>query len=326
VRPGTSWAVPRFSYALLGALALHGLMLLVRPRPARNPSLVNEQPAAQSFEIEEFPVEEAPASDALAEPLSPTAAVASRVEPRAPDAIAERDRNPPAKSANETPAILEAPPGADTSAAPIAVASAEAGDGPAPRKINLGLDDRFLLHYTGPATTAAPAPAAELGPRARKSTTQRQLEAALSADDVQRGLARGNALLGSLSSAARAEGPTRGEAIFRATVAADGSFGSVELLRGTATEWSAVMSAFRQLAASIHVRLPPGAKGLRVTFSVKAKVQHPSGKDANDSRIGAADPSLRPNGLVPSGDFDLADLGGGPQRLVYARVVSEEVL
>lgn len=324
--PGTSWAVPRFSYALLGALALHGLTLLVRPRPARDTPLANAQPATQSFEVEEFPVEEVLAPDAPVEQVSPDA-LATRVESHSPNTAANHDPSPASKSAGaESPAILEAAPGSDTSAAPIAVASAEAGDGQPARKIDLGLDGHFFLHYSGPPNTAAPSPAAELGPRARKSTTQRQLENALSADDVQRGLARGNALLGSLSSAARSEGPTRGEAIFRATVAADGSFGSVELLRGTATEWSAVMSAFRQLAASKHVRLPPGAKGLRVTFSVKAKVQHPSGKDASESRIGAADPSLGPNGLIPSGDFDLADLGGGPQRLVYARVVSEEVL
>jgi hypothetical protein len=148
----------------------------------------------------------------------------------------------------------------------------------------------------------------------------------LSADDVQRGLARGNALLGSLHDAARADGPLRGEAIFRATVSADGSLGNVELLRGSALEWPAVLSAFRKLAASKHVRLPAGAKGLRVTFSIKAKVQRPSGKDANDTAIGVADPSLGPNGLLPNGDFDLADLGAAPQRLVYARVVAEEVL
>ncbi len=87
-----------------------------------------------------------------------------------------------------------------------------------------------------------------------------------------------------------------------------------------------MLNAFRQLAARKHVRLPAGAKGLRVTFSVRAKVQRPSGKEADETAVRLADPSLAPNGLVPSGDFDLADLGGGSQRLVYARVVSEEVL
>lgn len=250
-----------------------------------------------------------------------------RAEPSTPSAVASRVAAPLSKATSaEAAASPEAAPARDTLAAPVAAGSAEVGEAPPGRKIDLGLDGHFFLHDPGPATAAAPAPASELGPRARKSNAQRQLEASLSADDVQRGLARGNVLLGSLSSAARADGPVRGEAIVRATVAADGSFGNVELLRGTAAEWTQVMSAFRRLAASKHVRLPPGAKGLRVTFSVKAKVQRPSGKETNETAVRVADPSLGANGLVPNGDFDLADLAGGSQRLVYARVVSEEVL
>jgi len=316
--------VPRFSYALLGALALHGSALFVRARHSLDtPLAASALPAPQSVELEEFAVEEA-----APDQPPPSAALATPGEPAAPSAIANRGASVLAKAAN---AQAEASPDSEPASvlvAPVAVGSAEAVDvGPA-RKIDLGLDGHFFLHDSlpGAATAAGPAPASELGPRARKSTAQRQLEAALSAADVERGLARGNALLGSLSSAARAEGPVRGEAMFRATVAADGSFGSVELLRGTATEWSAVLLAFQKLAARKHVRVPPGARGLRVTFSVRAKVQRPSGKEADDTVIGVADPSLRPNGLVPNGDFDLADVGGGSQRLVYARVVSEEVL
>ena len=36
--------------------------------------------------------------------------------------------------------------------------------------------------------------------------------------------------------------------------------------------------------------------------------------------------SLKPNGLTLHGSFDVADLGAGPQRMVYAHVVSEEIL
>jgi hypothetical protein len=315
--------VPRFSYALLGALALHGLTLLLRVRHPQDASLAaRETLAVQSVELEEYPIE-----DALVESSSSDAQPPStQAEVRSPAAAVNRVAEPLAKTPSaEVEASAEAAPDAVAVATPATTGSAEVGDAPPARKIDLGLDGRFFLHDPGPAA-AAPAPAAELGPRVRKSTTQRQLEAALSADDVQRGLARGNALLGSLNSAARAEGPVRGEALVRATLAADGSFGSVELLRGTAAEWSLVLSAFRKLAASKHVRLPPGAKGLRVTFSIKAKVQRPSGGEADSSAIGVAKPSLGPNGLVPSGAFDLADLGSGAQRLVYARVVSEEVL
>jgi hypothetical protein len=316
--------VPRFSYALLGALALHGSILLLRVRQPSDASALatSAMPAAQSVELEEFIVEEV-----AVEPTSGAALPSTPPDARGPAAAVNRVSEPVARATTaQIESSPEAAPEAMAVAAPVAAGSAEVGDAPPARKIDLGLDGRFFLGDPGPATAAAPAPAAELGPRVRKSTTQRQLEAALSADDVQRGLARGNALLGSLSSAARAEGPVRGEALVRATVAADGSFGSVELLRGSAAEWTSVLSAFRKLAASKHVRLPPGAKGLRVTFSIKAKVQRPSGGEADSAAIGVAKPSLGPNGLVPSGAFDLADVGSGAQRLVYARVVSEEVL
>jgi len=313
--------VPRFSYALLGALALHGLALLVRARHSTAlPPGVSAQPAAQSIEIEEFPFEEAPI-ERLAN-FAPRAAAPELSPPAASRAASPRVRS----SSAEVEASPEAALDGVALVAPVASGAEGIADASPARKIDLGLDGHFFLHDPGPGPATAPAPASELGPRAKRSTVQRQLEAALSADDVRRGLARGNALLGSLSSAARAEGPLRGEAIVRATVAADGSFGNVELLRGTAAEWSAVLSAFRQLAARKHVRLPPGAKGLRVTFSVKAKVQRPSGKEADETAIAVADPSLAPNGLVPQGDFDLADLGGGSQRLVYAHVLSEEIL
>jgi len=315
--------VPRFPYALLGALALHGLALLVRTRP----SLEASSPAANAQALRAIELDEVLVDEAPLEPPSAVAALSPEAEPGLAAVSASRVAAPSAKAA---PAQIETSPeaggNAEALAMPAASSATATGDAAPARKIDLGLDGHFFLHDPGAAAGASPAPASELGPRVRKSTTQRQLEAALSADDVARGLARGNALLGSLSSAARAEGPVRGEAIVRATVTADGSFGSVELIRGTAAEWAAVLTTFRELAARKHVRLPPGAKGLRVTFSVKAKVQRPSGKDTKDTAIGVADPSLSANSLVPNGDFDLADLSGASQRLVYARVVSEEVL
>lgn len=115
-------------------------------------------------------------------------------------------------------------------------------------------------------------------------------------------------------------GPVRGDALLSVTIGADGGLTSAELLRGTASEWSSVMDSFRALAAGKRLRVPPGARGLRVTFSIQAKVQRPSGKGVDASGI-----DIAPNGSLRR-TFDVADLGAGTQRLVYARVVSEEVL
>ncbi len=319
--------MPRFYPALIGALALHGLLLLVRLRHAPEAVHVPEPAAEQLIDIDDLPSGAAtPAEPALAEsePASLAAgAVAMNDLPSAAPASRSARAVPRLASSSELPAAADAPSGGD-SPAPGVAARAGTGEVAASepeRKIDLGLDGHFFL---GPQN--------ELGPRLHKPDVkpkpdpQKRLENALAADDVQRGMARGNALVGSLNAAARADGPTRGEALFRVTVGADGGVLSAELVRGSGPDWSAALSSFRALAAKKRLRVPPGARGLRVTFSVKAKVQRPSGKDVEAAPVDMAGPSLNPNGLVPHGDFDLADLAGSAQRLVYARVVSEEVL
>ncbi|MET0794644.1 MAG: hypothetical protein ABW061_24195 [Polyangiaceae bacterium] len=310
--------MPRFSNALLGALALHGLFFLVRARHATSPELRRpERPAEQFIDIDEAPPSEPPPSVAAEETAPSGAAEAASVAPAARSARAE----PRVASSSQLPSVADAPASEETAAVGVAAQGAAQTPSEPERKIDLGLDGHFFL-----------GPPSEMLPRIHKSDAkpradpQKRLENALAADDVQRGLARGNELVGSLNAAVREAGPVRGEAMFRVTVGADGGVLSAELVRGAGADWSAALSSFRALAARKRLRVPPGARGLRVTFSVKAKVQRPSGKEVESSAVGVATPSLAPNGLVPHGDFDLADLGGGGQRLVYARVVSEEVL
>lgn len=318
-------AVPRFYPALLGALALHGLLLFVRARHdllSSRPLL--EPPAEQSIDIDDPSLGD-PALAVPAEPAAPSSAPVSAegIAARSASPSARVARlEPPTVSSSEAPSIAEVPAAGDSVAAGSAAPDAREAAGAEPeRKIDLGLDGHFFL-----------GPPSEMLPRIRRPdkrpnlNPQQRLENALAADDVQRGMARGNAFVGSLNAAARESGPVRGEATFRVTVGADGGLLSAELVRGTGADWSAALSSFRALAAQKRLRVPPGARGLRVTFSVKAKVQRPSGKEVESSPVGVAGPSLAPNGLAPHGDFDLADLGGGGQRLVYARVVSEEVL
>ncbi|MES1173111.1 MAG: hypothetical protein ABUL62_02190 [Myxococcales bacterium] len=318
--------MPRFYPALLGALALHGLLLLIRSRQHEGPlALQLHEPAAeQLIDIDEPSLGEVPQRPPveLAPPSGPSDPSAAADAPNAMPTARSARAEPRVASSSELPAVAAAPSSDDSSLAGVAATGqGEAAPTEPARKIDLGLDGHFFL-----------GPPSEMLPRLHKpdarprADPQKRLENALAADDVQRGLARGNALVGSLNAAAREAGPVRGEALFRVTVGADGGLLSAELVQGAGADWTAALSSFRALAAQKRLRVPPGARGLRVTFSVKAKVQRPSGKEVDASPVGVAGPSLAPNGLVPHGDFDLADLGGGGQRLVYARVVSEEVL
>jgi hypothetical protein len=155
---------------------------------------------------------------------------------------------------------------------------------------------------------------------------KREFSASILADDVRRGHARGNVLVGPLTSAVREVGLSRGDAVIQVTLDSQGALSSIELLRGDARDWSAVLQAFRQRAKSKRVPIPGGAQGLRVTLNVTAKVQRTSGKEVESSAIGVDKPSLAPNGMTFMGDFDLTDLANKTSHMVYARVTAEELL
>jgi len=305
---------------LLVALSLHAALLLLRVRPRATPLRTAERSAEQTIDIDESALSEAPLG--VSAPTEPTAVGSDIAQARSVASDSRRSvAVPRAMASSNVPTVSDGDSTSDVLAPAVEATPGQPATAEPERKIDLGLDGHFFLGQ--PREAADGVRKSEGKP---KLDPQKRLQDALAADDVQRGLARGGALVGSLSAAAREAGPVRGEALFAVTVGADGGMLSTELVGG-GSEWIAALGSFRALAAKKRLRVPPGARGLRVTFSVRAKVQRPSGKEVEDSAVRAARPSIvEPNGLVPHGDFDLADLGGGGQRLVYARVVSEEVL
>ena len=195
------------------------------------------------------------------------------------------------------------------------------------QKINLGLNGD-LLRMLDAQRAANPVHLPQK--RARRidagAELTRRLTAAILTEDLRHGHARGNALLGALDSALRHSGPTRGQAIIRVTVNASGEVTGVELIRGEDDDWSAVLRAFGQAARNKRVRVPSGTAGLRITFSVSAKVQRPSGKEIESAPAGVASPSMAPDGLTMNGTFDLADLSNKSARMLAVRIVNEELL
>jgi hypothetical protein len=303
----SEWRVSRLSKALLAAVALHGLLLLTHARHLPERPLLALSKPEELVEIEETPAEEA--SSGLATASMPRVAHAASAQP-AVVAVRAGSRSPEVETSADSIPAAEASSNGAPSGEPGAASSADAVSSKPARKIDFGIDDGFFMR-----------PASEELPRVPKPAFQRQLEAALSADDVRRGLARGGALISSLNAAVRDKGPVRGEALLSVTVGADGGLTAVEFLRGSASEWSSALESFRALAARKRLRVPPGAHGLRVTFSVQAKVQRPSGKEVDSAGL-----DVEPSGFALHGTFDVADVGAGAQRLVYARVVSEEIL
>lgn len=195
------------------------------------------------------------------------------------------------------------------------------------QKINLGLNGD-LLRMLDAQRAANPVGLPQK--RARRIDAgpelTRRLTAAILTEDLRHGHARGNVLSGALDSAVRHSGPTRGQAMIRVTVNASGEVTGVKLVRGEDDDWSAVLRTFGQEARSKRVRVPSGAAGLRITFSVSAKVQRPSGKEIDSAPGGFASPSMAPDELTMNGTFDLADLSNKSARMLAVRIVNEELL
>ena len=318
-------ALSPFGKALIVALALHGILVvrwMVSAPTATSPSTKN---TATELQIELQSAERGLSASVAA--LPPTAEPAA-IERRAAASPAKlTDRAVASAAAAQQVPTVAALQGKGAPSDSAATTQQLGSAAPAVPKINLNLDSRLLRLLAMQAAVERP----EVRVKRR---TQRDVEAeltrkfngALLADDVRRGYARGNVLIGSLSSAVRASGPVGGDATIRVTINSQGELNGLELLRGETSDWSAVLQSFRHQARGKRVRVPSGAQGLRVTFKVSAKHQQTSGKEVESSAVGVQKPALAPNGLTFMGDFDMADLSNETSRVVYARVVTEELL
>jgi hypothetical protein len=209
----------------------------------------------------------------------------------------------------------------------IATSPQPAPTAPAVTKIDLGLNGGLVRMLSSQTPTKPPeAPVKRRVDRDVDAVFTRKFTASILADDVRRGHARGNVLVDPLNSAVREVGLTRGDAVIQVTLNSQGELSGIELLRGDASDWSAVLQSFRQRAKSKRVPIPSGAQGLRVTLNVSAKIQRTSGKEVQSSALGVNQPSLAPNGMTFMGDFDLSDLANKTHHMVYTRVVAEELL
>lgn len=238
------------------------------------------------------------------------------------------------EAARPATAPSAAPTLADVDAQPRAQQGAEwtatgANGGPLAATPNPGVDSGIDLGLSGELfrprlNDANPGS----GSRVDATSLSRRLNESLAAKDViERGHARGNVMISALSAAVRQAGPVDdGSAMIRVTFNASGELSAVELLKGGANDWAAVIQSFRVRARGKRLSLPRGAAGLRVTYDVKSKLQLPSGAAADSGPMRLKRPSLLPNGLTLRGDFDPTDLSGKRSRIVSARVVAEEVL
>jgi len=280
--------------SLFGALALHAGVALAS-RWAAGPERAPLAPP-QSYEVSVVEVPEAPAPVATEDARGSGGGTAPAVR-------ASRALGP-------APRLLTAPAGdpAAPSGSAEAPSTAAAVDPPeVERPVDLGLG-RIWLRPGLPDRRKKP----EWSSGAQSAGGLGQ---ALEARDQERGLGRGGVVATLARSAALGAGPQEGEATFLVMADRDGRVTSVSLSEDRGG-WSAVTRALERSLAGKRLRVPPGANGLSVAVRVQAKVQLPSGSS----------PKHPVRGAGAGAEFDVADIGATPTRVVSARVTSERVL
>ncbi len=145
-----------------------------------------------------------------------------------------------------------------------------------------------------------------------------QLKGALDAHDTEVGSGFGGPVV-SAAHAAAGGVTTLGWATFDVTTDALGSVTMVRVVDfgggGDNASWQGIAKDLHKNLGKTKLRVPSGAGGVSVRVRVEASMKLPSGAT---------------NGITPSvgvgtvgGDFDVADIGQKPKRLVQVRIITE---
>ena len=302
--------VPRpLRVSLLLAAVAHGAALgalvIARPAPA------GEAPA---------PIAEAP-MDLLVFEISPSDAP----RPQGEERRAEPPREGESAAASLSPRSLRTAAREPVAAASANVEAPASSAAAAPAVDGLLPDDRAQRGQRAIASIlragglSLPAPGSPPGPRAEASADRAAelLHESLDEADRQKGLGAGGPCATQAQAAMRMEGaPTTGVGTFEIVTDESGQVTGVILADSNAAGFQRVRDALLGLLRSQRLRVPPGARGMRILVRVEARVQTPSGladgKHVEFSGLG--------------GKFDLADIGAHAVRVVSARVVGEQRL
>ncbi len=157
----------------------------------------------------------------------------------------------------------------------------------------------------------------------------------LDAQDVARGFGRGGPARTAAEMATR-DAPVMGSAVFG--VAIDSALNVTVDLAGVTSDypgWARVAEDIKRTIVAKNIRMPHGAKGLRISVRVEAKDQYPDGRDPKSVGGYAGPGGVGYSGKVCSAGIVGIGIGGGcsPEnigvpavRIVSARIVSESRL
>ena len=260
----------RYAFALAALLHI-ALLATLRARPSMHPGRELASPSA-TFELDLAPTND-PSLLRPPEPASPdrgSAVRATTASTPASSTSAHRASGVPTAEPEGIAAVLTAP----TSA----VAN---GEGEAPWSLRVARGPDLLARGQLAAGRASIATSAEGAVAAEPPTPSTGIAEALTAADVERGLGRGGPVVSALEEVARtSDAPVRGIATFEVTVDRSGKADvRLDSADAEATSWAELARSMSDAVAKKAVRVPSGARGLRVTVQIDARVQYPNGRD-----------------------------------------------
>ncbi len=230
------------------------------------------------------------------------------------------DEGPRATETAETPATGVPKHAATTSRSGTSLATSATGIGPV---VGGPLEPAVIVAAPGAAETEPWTFRAEKGPdllargqvaslvtRREASMTESEgasrtggVAEALAAADVSKGLGHGGPVVSALEEVARTnDAPVRGVATFDIVLYRGGSADVV--LDAADTDfaaWSRLTRAMSEAVAQKNVRIPPAARGLRVTVRLDARLQLPDGR-----QVSTLGPFANTTGLVVEPDSMVA--------------------
>ena len=298
--------------ATLGiAVIAHAIAFaFVRPRPTAMRQPVAASVAADSQDVIELTDEPiAPAAQPTTPGITPIASEPTKV------AVV-------AKGAPKDVVAIEIPSAPASSGGVEIVAPAGSGSEP-PAKSASKIPSLINLDSPGSHAVIFPAGSGSTDTPASKeiATAKKldaQLKAAMDAKDTEVGSGFGGPVVSAAHSAAGGIA-TLGWATFDVTTDSVGSVTAVRVVDfgggGDNASWQGVAKDINANLGKTKLRVPSGAGGVSVRVRVEASMKYPSGATKPITpMIGA--------GSV-GGEFDLADIGQKPKRLVQVRIITE---
>lgn len=219
---------------------------------------------------------------------------------------------PAIPDSKESVGAVGGPTGAASTTGSEATAGVEGPSKPFPSLVDLSSPGKHAFILPPPKPSTSPEVAAQ-------NKLDASLAAATAAKDKEIGLGPGGPVVSAAHDVSiGSEAPDTGTATVDVETDATGMVTEVHLVESSdAVAWKKVATKLKKRLATTHLTVPKGAGGVTVRVKITAAVKLPSGAAPGQPV------TVYPKEIGIGGQFDLADIGQKPKRVVGVTVLRE---